>query len=375
MSTRPNGSRLSTVSSMERRPTAPACRARRAAAAGSRSPGRARCWRAPSVAIRPCGVRSRKPSRSRNGSYTSSMVSGSSASTAASAWTPTGSRLELLDDRRQQLAVGGVEAEVVDVEDRHRLDHGLLVDPPVAVDLGVVADPAEQPVDDPRRAPAALRDQPRGVRVDLDAEDARRPADDRGQLVLAVEVEPVGHAEAVPERAADPAGPGRRADHRERLEAQAQAPGARPLADHHVEREVLHRRVEDLLDRTVEAVDLVDEQDVALVEGGEDRGQVPGALDRRAARVADVHAQLAGDDRREGRLAEAGRAVQQDVVGRLSPALRRLEQDVEARLDLALADVLVERPRAQRPFHGELAEIGGAGREEAQGRRRSSPRV
>ena len=50
----------------------------------------------------------------------------------------------------------------------------------------------------------------------------------------------------------------------------------RPLADHHVEREVLHGRIEDLLDRVVEAVDLVDEQDVPLVEVGQDRGEVAG---------------------------------------------------------------------------------------------------
>ena len=204
--------------------------------------------------------------------------------------------------------------------------------------------------------------------VDLDAQDARRPPDDRRQVVLAVEVEPVGHPEPVAQRAADPAGPRRGADHGERLEAEPQAARARPLADHDVEREVLHRRVEDLLDRPVEAVDLVDEQDVALVEGREDRGEVPRPLDRRPARVADVHAELAGDDRRERRLAEAGRAVEQDVIRRLSPPLRRLEQHVEARLDLALADVLVERPRTQRPLHGELAEVaprrprGGSGR-------------
>ena len=90
-------------------------------------------------------------------------------------------------------------------------------------------------------------------------------------------------------------------------------------------------------------MDLVDEQDVALVERGEDRGEVAGPLDGRARGVADVDAELAGDDRREGRLAEAGRAVQQDVVGRLSPALRRLEQHRQVRLDLALADVLAER--------------------------------
>ena len=36
------------------------------------------------------------------------------------------------------------------------------------------------------------------------------------------------------------------------------------LADDDVEPEVLERRVEDLLDRAVEPVDLVDEEDVAL---------------------------------------------------------------------------------------------------------------
>ena len=54
------------------------------------------------------------------------------------------------------------------------------------------------------------------------------------------------------------------------------------------------------------------------------------------------------------------------MVGRLSPPLGRLEQDVEARLDLSLADVLVQRARAQRPFHGDLAGVAGAGREEAE---------
>ena len=66
------------------------------------------------------------------------------------------------------------------------------------------------------------------------------------------------------------------------------------------------------------------------------------------------------------------------MVRSLSPALRRLEQHVEARLDLALADVLVERPRAQRPLHDDLVGFGGAGREEAEavvGHRRKSSRI
>ena len=76
----------------------------------------------------------------------------------------------------------------------------------------------------------------------------------------------------------------------------------------------------------------------------------PGALDRGPGRVPDVDPELAGDDRGERGLAEARRAVEQDVVGGLSPALRRLQQHREVGLDLALADVFVERSRPQRPL-------------------------
>ena len=75
---------------------------------------------------------------------------------APSAWTPDRAGLELLDDRGQELAIRGVEAQVVDVEDRHRLGDGLLVDAAVAVDLRVIPDPPQEPVHDPRRPPAAL---------------------------------------------------------------------------------------------------------------------------------------------------------------------------------------------------------------------------
>ncbi len=212
----------------------------------------------------------------------------------------------------------------------------------------------------PRRAMALV-----AGRLDADAEDRRRAVDDRGQLGLRVEVEPVGRPEPVAQRAADPSGAGGGADDRERLEAEAQRPRRRALADHHVQRVVLHRRIEDLLDRPVEAVDLVDEQDVALLERGQDRGEVAGALDGRPRGVLDVDPELARDDRREGRLAEARRAVQEDVVGRLSPALRRRQQHRQVGLDLALADVFVERARPQGAFDDEVALVLEVRREDA----------
>jgi hypothetical protein len=43
------------------------------------------------------------------------------------------------------------------------------------------------------------------------------------------------------------------------------------LADHDIEVVILHRRIEDLLDRWIEAMDLVDEEDIAFLEVGKDR--------------------------------------------------------------------------------------------------------
>ena len=81
--------------------------------------------------------------------------------------------------------------------------------------------------------------------------------------------------------------------------------------------------------------------------------------------VLDVDAELAGDDRGEGRLAEAGRAVQEDVVGRLSPAPGRRQQHRQVRLDLALADVFVERPRSKGALDDEVTLVLEVRREDA----------
>ena len=255
--------------------------------------------------------------------------------------------------------------------------HGRQADAAVAVDLGVVAHAPQEPVDDARRGPPAPGDRHGGLVGDLDPEDPRRAPDDGHEVLVGVEVEAVDGPEAIAQRAADPPGARRGPDDREGPQGQAERARRGPLADHHVEGVVLHRRVEDLLDRPVEAVDLVDEEDVALVERGQDGGQVPGPLDRGAGRVADVDPELAGDDGGERRLAEAGRAVQEDVVRGLPPLARRRQQHREAGLHLALAEVLVQAARPERALDGDLRLVDEVGREESGGvghRRESSTR-
>ena len=158
-------------------------------------------------------------------------------------------------------------------------------------------------------------------RLERDAEDAGGALHDRDEVGGVVVVEAGDEAEAIAQRAGDEAGAGGGADEREARQLEADRTRRRALADDDVELEVFHRRVEHLLDRPRQAVDLVDEEHVAVVEVGEDRGEVAGAFERRAARDPQADFELGGDDARQRGLAEPGRAGEQDVVDRL-PAPR-----------------------------------------------------
>src|SRR5262249_13390031 len=120
---------------------------------------------------------------------------------------------------------------------------------------------------------------------------------------------------------------------------------------------------EDLLHGRVEPVDLVDEQDVARFEIGEERGEIAGLGDHRAGGGTEVDAELARDDLREGGLAKAGRTDKQHVVERLVARPRRRDEDAEIGPRLALADEFGEMLRPQRALRDVL--VAAIGRDEA----------
>ena len=126
-----------------------------------------------------------------------------------------------------------------------------------------------------RRAARAPRDLVGRVVLDLTPRIPRRAAHDRAELAGLVVAEPERHPEAVAQRRRQQPGARRRADERERRQVERQRSRRGALAEDDVEPEVLERRVEDLLDGAVEAVDLVDEEHVARLERGQDRGHVP----------------------------------------------------------------------------------------------------
>ena len=133
-----------------------------------------------------------------------------------------------------------------------------------------------------------------------------------------VELDVLADAEPAAHRAGEQADAGRRADQRERLAAGIVIVRAcMPCVERDVDLEVLHRRVEVLLDDGGQAVDLVDEQDVAAVELGEDADQVRALGQGGAVGDVDLRADLVGDDVGERGLAQARRAVEQRVLDRL----------------------------------------------------------
>ena len=92
-------------------------------------------------------------------------------------------------------------------------------------------------------------------------------------------------------------------------------------------------------------MDFVDEQHVAGTEGREHRRQVAGTLDGGPRGRPDLRAHLGRHDVRQGRLAEAGWPVEQDVVDGLGALLGRVDEDRQVLLDPVLAGELVEPPR------------------------------
>ncbi len=94
--------------------------------------------------------------------------------------------------------------------------------------------------------------------------------------------------------------------------------GGGALADDDVELEVFERGVELLFEDGLEAVDLVEEEDLLVAEVGEDGGEVALDLQGWAGGLLEADVELVGDDGGEGGFAEAGGAEEEDVVERFA---------------------------------------------------------
>ena len=188
---------------------------------------------------------------------------------------------------------------------------------PAPAYLREVADPLQQAIRDPWGAARPAGDERGRVIGQRDVEDLGRTTEDVLELGIGVVVQPERRAEPVAQRSGDAPDTGGGTDDGHVLDLEPHGASTRALAEHDVESEVLHRRVEDLLDRVTEPMNLVDEEHVARAEAGQDGGEVARPLDGGSGGRPDLGAHLGRDDVRERRLAEPGWPVQEDVIDRL----------------------------------------------------------
>src|SRR5206468_9349751 len=154
--------------------------------------------------------------------------------------------------------------------------------------------------------------------------------------------------EALAQWRGDKAGSSGGADQREGRQIDAHGTRRRPFPDDEIELEILHRRIEDFLDRRVEPMNFVDEQDVARLQVGEKGRKVARPRDDRTGCRTKADPQLAGDDLGERRLAQARRTEEKDMIEGFATRARGGDEDLQVGAQLLLSDELVDRLRTQR---------------------------
>ena len=145
----------------------------------------------------------------------------------------------------------------------------------------------------------------------------------------AVVVEAGDEAEAVPQGPGHQPGAGGGTHQGEARQVEPDGAGAGSLAEDDVQLEVLHGRVQDLLDGSAQAMDLVHEEHVAFDQVGQDGGQVAGPHQGRPGGDPEAGAHLVGDDPGQRGLPQARWTSEEEVVDGLGPAPGRLQHDLQ----------------------------------------------
>jgi len=241
------------------------------------------------------------------------------------------------DDGAEEAAIELVEAVGVDFEEFKCGDSGRAIDAAGGADFGEIADAAEKAVGDARRASGAHGDLSGAVAVDGDTKDFGRTLDHPAELVIGVELQAEEDTEAGAQRGGEQAGARGGSDEGEGVDAHDVGAGRGAGADHDVELIVLKRGIELFFHDGLEAVDLVEEEDLLGLEVGEDGGHVALDLEGRAGGLLKTYVELVGDDGREGGFAEAGRSEEEDVVEGLAARFCGFEGDGKLLFRLGLA--------------------------------------
>ncbi len=280
----------------------------------------------------------------------SSIASRGSESAAAIVSMPAGPPPNELSDQREVAPVHRIEPDVIDIEEAQHFVGDGPCDFRLLVDNREIANPAQKPPCDARRAARALGDFIGAIVGDRGGEHPRGAPHDAFQFRDGVEFEPQRNTKPVAQRRRQKSGSRRCANQREALEGQLDRAGTRPLANDEIEFVILHGRIEDFLDRRIETMNFVDEEHIAVFEPGQLGREIARFRDDRPGGRMESGSEFAGDDFCESRLAEPRRPNEEHMIERLLPCFRSLDEDLQIFPRGFLAGEVGERQGAQGDF-------------------------
>lgn len=272
---------------------------------------------------------------------------------------PDGATVEFVDEGFEQALVHFIQTLGIDLNHRERGIGDRAGDDSMAADLRKVADPAEQCVGDARGAARARGDFQRAGPLDGGVEQAGGALDDFREFLPVVIIQTIDEAETRTQRRGEHAGARRRADEREARQVDLDGSRGGPGIDNDIDPVIFHRGIEVFLDGWMQAVDFIDEKHVALLDVGENAGEVSGFFDLWAGSRVKLCAGGVGDEVGEGGFSEAGRAGEQNVIQHVAALAGGLKHEQQAFLDLFLADEFRELAGAQRDIKGCRGSGGG----------------
>ena len=107
-------------------------------------------------------------------------------------------------------------------------------------------------------------------------------------------------------------------------------------------------------------MNFVDEQHVARLQPGQYSGHIAGSLNSRAGGDFYIHPHFVGDHMGQGGLAQAGRAVDDDVIQGFAPQLGRLDSDAQVVFNRVLAHEIRQSAGPQRKVRRVIPLLLGA---------------
>jgi hypothetical protein len=247
---------------------------------------------------------------------------------------------------------------------------------------GVVADPAQKIVGDPRGASATACDFGGSGVIEFHSEEGCGTAHDRSQVFDGVVVEAVGDSETGAKGGTEEAGAGGCTDEGEAGEIQADGASGRALVDNDIDPEVLNGGVEILFDDFGQAVNFIDEEDISLLKSSKETGEIACFFNRGTRSGANGGIHFRAQDVGESGFPKSRRSTEEKVIEGLRASAGGVEKDSKAILQLRLAGEVGEARGAKGKIDGvaglgvELFKgLGGHGARMAEGGKFESGKV